>query len=245
MQRGVILTLAVMATAFCGMLYLVGLNAEDATDRRRALGIAGMATGLVVIWIWGGGSLMYRYREVIRARVQAIPLKWQVKFVLFATLLACAEEAVTVTMTNLAAAFGSRIGEAYITASANYFDVIAYHSVVVFIPYFIVLALLLTRYDFKPFAVFLSFGVVGTVAEAIFAGNPGSLIGFPMWAFVYGLMVWLPAHCVPADRNARPVGVLAHLMLPVATFGLALPMIMPIVFVISVVLGHPGIDFAP
>ena len=28
MQRGVILTLAVMATAFCGMLYLVGLNAE-------------------------------------------------------------------------------------------------------------------------------------------------------------------------------------------------------------------------
>ena len=111
---------------------------------------------------------------------------------IFATLLACLEEAVTVTMTNLAPLFGSRIGEAFITASTNWLDVIAFHSVVVFVPYFIALALILTRYAVSPFAVFLSFGVVGTVSEAIFAGGIGPLAMFPMWAFVYGLMVWLP-----------------------------------------------------
>ena len=148
-------------------------------------------------------------------------------------------------MTNLAPLFGSRIGEAYITASTNYLDVILFYSVVVFIPYFIVLAWILGRYAFGPFAVFLSFGIVGTAAEAIFAGNIGVLIGFPMWAFVYGLMVWLPVWCLPDGRGAKPVGVVAHLVLPFAMLGLAMPLIVPIVRVISVVLGHPGIDFAP
>lgn len=245
MQRATVLTLLVLATLFCGLLHLAGLASDDLIDRRRALGIARMATGLVAIWIWLGGGLMYRYRHAIRARVLAIPLHWRLKFVAFAILLAGLEEAVTVTMTNLAPLFGSRIGEAYITASTNYFDVIAFHSVVVFVPYFIVLACILGRFAFSPFAVFLSFGVVGTLAEAVFAGNPSVLLGFPMWVFVYGLMVWLPVYCLPEERGARPVGAVAHLLLPVAIFGLALPMIAPIVYAISVVLGHPGIDFAP
>lgn len=245
MQRAVVLGLLVAATVFCGMLHLVGLSAEDGTDRSRALGIARMATGLMVIWIWLGGALMYRWRDAIRARARAIRLPWRVTFVLFCILLACLEELVTVSMTNLAPLFGSRIGEAYITASTNYLDVILFHSVVVFVPYFIVLAWILGRYAYGPFAVFLSFGIVGTVAEAVFAGNPGVVLGFPMWTFVYGLMVWLPTFCLPQDRGARPVGTLAHLVLPFAVFGLAMPMIVPIVYVISVVLGHPGIDFAP
>jgi hypothetical protein len=204
-----------------------------------------MVTGLLLIWVWLGGGLMWRFRAAITARVRAVPGPWQVKFVIFAVVLACLEEVVTVSMTNLAPAFGSRIGEAYITASTNWLDVVLFHSVVVFVPFFIVLAALLTRWDFSPFAVFLGFGVVGTVAEAIFAGNPGVLATFPLWAFVYGLMVWLPACAVPPDRGARPVGLGMSLSLPVATFTLALPLILPIVWLIEVVLQHPSIHFAP
>lgn len=245
MQRAVVVILLLLTTAVCGTLYLVGMDAAEGVDRRRALGIARMATGLVVIWIWLGGAAMYLWRDAIRARVRAVRLPWQMTFVLFCILMACLEEVVTVSMTNLAPLFGSRIGEAYITASTNYLDVILFHSVVVFVPYYIVLAWILGRYAYSPFAIFLSFGIVGTVAEAVFAGNPGVVLGFPMWAFVYGLMVWLPAFCLPQDRGARPVGTLAHLVLPIAIFGLAMPMIVPIVYVISTVLGHPGIDFAP
>lgn len=243
--RWTVVALLVLSALFCGMLHMAGYNAPEGLEQRRALGIARMATGLIVIWIWICGALMFVYRDRIKARVLALNLNWRVTFVLFCILLACLEEVVTVTMTNLAPLFGSRIGEAYITASTNYLDVILFHSVIVFIPYFIVLSWLLGRYAFSPFAVFLSFGIVGTVAEAIFAGNLSAVVGFPMWAFVYGLMVWLPAYCLPPDRGARPVGALAHLVLPFAIFALAMPMIVPIVYVITVVLGHPSIDFPP
>ncbi len=243
-QRWIVLALLVLSALFCGMLYLVGLDAPEGVEQRRALGIARMASGLILIWIWTCGALMYWYRDRIRVLVLASGLNWRLGFVLFCTLLACLEEAVTVTMTNLAPLFGSRIGEAYITASTNYLDVILFHSAVVFIPYFIVLAWLLGRWNFSPFAVFVSFGIVGTVAEAIFAGNLSVLVGFPMWAFVYGLMVWLPTYCLPQGRGARPVGLVGHLVLPFAIFALAMPLIVPIVYVISVVLGHPAIDFA-
>lgn len=58
------------------------------------------------------------------------------------------------------------IGKAYITASANYLEVVCFHSVVMFIPLFIAWACILSRYQFRPFAVFLLFGLTGTLAEA-------------------------------------------------------------------------------
>lgn len=245
MQRWVIGALLALATLLGGMLYLIGLNATDPVEVRRALGMARMVTGLLLVWVWLGGAVMWRFRQDIAAWVGGIPLQWQVKFVLFATVLAGAEEAVTVSMTNLAPVFGSRIGEAYITASTNWLDVVAFHSVVVFVPFFIAMALLLTRWSFSPFVVFVSFGVVGTVAEAVFAGNPGVVLMFPIWVFVYGLMVWLPACSLPPERGARPAGLAVVLMLPVANFALALPMVVPVVWLIAVVLRHPSIDFAP
>lgn len=249
LQRRIIVVLLILAAMICGLLYLVGISAENPVDKRRAFAIARMVTGLMLIWVWLGGGLMLRFRYVLKARVQAIPLENRLKFVLFATLLACLEEAVTVSMTNLAPLFGSRVGEAYITASSNYLDVIAFHSVVVFIPFFIVIALLLSRYRFSPFALFISFGMVGTCAEAIFAASPTALVMFPLWCFVYGLMVWLPAFCLGdciAKRPTAPIpGLLAHLMLAPAILGLALPLIAPVVWVIAVVLEHPAIDFAP
>lgn len=162
-----------------------------------------MGSGLILLWVLLCGSLMRWQRDAIRQVFQNLGGDWRVKFVLFATLLALVEEAITTTMTNLAPLFGVPVGSAYITASANYFDVVCLHSVVVFIPMFIAWALLLSRYAFSPNAVFLLFGLTGTLAEMSIGGTQ-ALAEFGMWFFVYGLMVYLPAYCIPTERNARP-----------------------------------------
>lgn len=173
---------------------LVGLN--NSVHRATII----MALGLIIFWNILGGSIMYHFRNKIRYFVQKINIKWQVKFVLFATFLFLIEEAITTAMTNLAPAFGVKLGEAYITASANYFDVIFFHSVIVIAPMFIGWAIILSYFDFKPFTVFLLFGITGTLAEWSFSGL-SSLGAFAIWIFVYGLMVYLPAYCcVPQTR---------------------------------------------
>ncbi|MBX3048894.1 MAG: hypothetical protein KIT46_01170 [Anaerolineales bacterium] len=232
-------TLGLLFAAALLILAVMRLGAQSAAERA----VAGMASGLVLLWVIAGGGLMWRLRRQVRQRVLAMRLDWRVKFVLFATLLACLEEVVTVSMTNLAPWFGAPIGEAYITASTNYFDVILLHSVVVLIPYFIALAFLLARYDLSPFTVFIAFGAVGTLSEALFAGSGAMLLAFPFWCFVYGLMVYLPAYSLPRRRGARPARWLAQLLCAPATFLLALPMIALIAVFIEGVLGHPRIHF--
>ncbi len=169
-----------------------------------------MASGLLLLWVCLGGAVMMRFRDPIRDWVRGLPGPWRVKFVLFCIALACLEEAVTVSMTNLAPVFGVPMGKAYITASANYFDVILRHSVIVFVPAFIVWAWLLGKYRFHPNAVLLLFGVTGTLAETLTFGaqNLGDL-GF--WILVYGLMIYLPAYSVPDDRPAKTPGWGTHL----------------------------------
>lgn len=242
MKKIIIACLLVLTVCFALFMLIVGATATG-PDVGMAQGISKMAVGLIILWIFIGGGLMYRFRDRVRDRVRAIPLRWEVKFVLFATLLACIEEAITTTMTNLAPAFGAKMGEAYITASANYFDVIFLHSVFpVIVPLFIGWMFILRRYDFKPFSVFLLFGILGVVCEASFIG-PSALFGFPMWMFVYGLMVYLPAYCIPEDRGARKVNFFHYLIaIPLAVI-FALPLLLPSVFYISQVLKHPGIDF--
>ena len=241
MQKTTIVVLLTLAALFPAFLAAIAIHESSAMAR----GIAGMATGLIILWIFVAGALMFRFRDAARTLVRRSPLGWRLKFVLFCILLACAEEAITVTMTNLAPVFGARIGEAFITASTNYFDVVLLHSVVVFVPLFIALMLILARYDLSPFAVFLIFGVVGTICEAIFIAGPSALFGFPMWVFVYGLMVWLPAYCLPAaeTRGARPAHWYHAILAVPAVFLLALPMLAPIVFIITSVLKHPSIHF--
>ena len=164
----------------------------------------GMAWGLIIFWIVISGALMYRFREPIRNAVLKIMLPWQIKFILFATLLALLEEAITTTMTNLAPLFGVKIGEAYITASTNFFDVVFFHSAINFIGPFVFWALALKRYDFSPFAVYLLFGISGVFAEVSF-GGPQHFMEFGAWIFVYGLMIFLPAYTIPptTERGAR------------------------------------------
>jgi hypothetical protein len=165
--------------------------------------VIGMGWGLILLWIFLGGSLMYYFRDAVRRFILGIRLEWRLKFILFCTILALLEEAITTAMTNLAPLFGVKIGEAYITATTNYFDVVALHSVVMFVPLFVGWAFILWRYNFNPFAVFLLFGLTGTIMETnFFLRNP---LEFGLWIFVYGLMVFLPAYCVPPERPTRPL----------------------------------------
>jgi hypothetical protein len=212
-------------------------------QNHRIRAVIGMAWGLIVLWVFLGGSLMYIFREPVRARVSGIRFDWRLKFILFCTLLAMTEEAITTSMTNLAPLFGVKVGEAYITASTNYFDVIALHSVVVFVPMFVGWSVILWRYDFSPFAVFLLFGLTGTLAEMSF-GGAGQALQFAMWIFVYGLMAYLPSYCVPSDRNARPVRwwhyplaiIVPFLFLPIVPLPLIAGLCAP---------HHPRIHFPP
>ena len=161
-----------------------------------------MGSGLVLLWNVLGGILMYRGRDPVHRFVLSLPGWWPVKFVAFCILLALAEEAITTSMTNLAPCFGVPIGKAYITASANYLDVVCFHSVIIFVPWFVGWAWMLYRWDFHPTLVFLLFGLTGTIAETSLM--PQKLAEIGLWVFVYGLMIYLPAYSVPADRGARP-----------------------------------------
>jgi hypothetical protein len=155
-----------------------------------------MAWGLILFWCIGGGLIALIWKNRIRSYVQGIKLNWAVTFVLFCTGMALLEEAVTVTMTNMAPVFGVEVGKAYITASANYLDVVCLHSVVVFVPMFICWAVLLRRIDYSPMEVMFLFGLTGTLAEMSFSGLQAlASVGF--WMYVYGLMIYLPAYSLP------------------------------------------------
>ena len=199
--RGFIRVMFIIAVAYMALLTAFAYG-PDADAPARA--IVKMAWGLFLLWVVIGGVLMLRYRHRIRQYVLSISANWQLRFVLFATLLALIEELITTAMTNLAPFFGVKMGEAFITASPNYFEVIFFHSVIVFIPMFIGWAWLLGRYDFSPNAVFILFGITGTLSEWI-AFGPGTPISFAFWLFVYGLMVYLPAYSLPPNRILRPV----------------------------------------
>jgi hypothetical protein len=182
---------------------------------------------------------MRLFRDPVRDVVRAIRIDWRIKFVLFATVLALAEEAVTTAMTNLAPLFGVPVGAAYITASANYFDVVCLHSVVVFVPMFLGWAVLLRYYDFSPNAVFLLFGLTGLTAEMSFSGAQ-AVTEFGLWIFVYGLMVYLPACTIPAERGARKPRWWHY---PLAVF---FPILFAIPIAAAVGMAHPiRIHFPP
>lgn len=224
------------------LLVTTGLVTAANWHNPKGRAVLGMGWGLILGWIALGGTLMYRLREPVRNAVGRIRLDWRLKFILFATALALVEEAITTTMTNLAPLFGFKVGEVYITASANYLDVVALHSVVMFIPMFVGWAMILWRYDFSAFAVFVLFGLTGTMAEMSF--GPQHALEFGMWIFVYGLMVFLPAYTVPRKRKAKapcwwhyPLAVVVpFLFLPLVPLPLLRSLLFP---------NHPNIHFPP
>jgi hypothetical protein len=193
-----LIAIGIYSALLVSFLNLVILNSDKVKDRAIIL----MADGMIVLWIIVGGSLTPMLRRQLVPKLAAIPVDWRVRFVLLCTAMALLEEVITTTMTNLAPLLGTTPEEAHITASTNYFVVVCFHSVVVFVPMFIAWALMLSRWDFSPLKVLLLFGITGSIAEASI--NPTSLIG-GFWVFVYGLMVYLPACTVPRDRGARPL----------------------------------------
>lgn len=217
-------------------LALFGLLNFGSAEAATAL----MAASLWLTWVLAGGVAARRLRERLRARLQQLPGNWQLHFVLFATLLALAEEAITTTLTNLAPAFGSQVGVAYITASSSYLEVVMYNSVIVFVPMFILWAWLLRRYAFSPNAALLLFGITGVLAEAIYGGAQ-ALLAAPFWILVYGLMMYLPAYTLAQGRAAQPRSW--HYALAVLLPLLAAAVMALVVLALSPHLPHFGPDF--
>jgi hypothetical protein len=168
----------------------------------RAMG--GMIWGLNIFWMLGCGLLTLKLRGALRIRLLGFSHHPRLVFLGFATCLALLEEAVATLMTNAAPLFGVAAGQDYITASANYLDVVSMHSVVVFVHQFAAWAWLLSGFDFRPFTVFMLYGLTGTLNEVLFAG-PQALISTAQWLFVYGLMVYLPAYCFHPSTKRSPV----------------------------------------
>ncbi|MCS6830933.1 MAG: hypothetical protein RMM08_10235 [Armatimonadota bacterium] len=184
--------------------------------------VAMMAGGLFLLWCVLGGWVMWRHRELFTRWIGRWRWRWQIKFVLLCTLFALVEEAITTGMTNLAPLFGVRIGEAYITASTNYLDVVLWHSVVVFVPMFVCWAWMLSRWAFAPRQVMVLFGVTGILAEAVSFGLH-NLLGWGFWLLVYGLMVYLPTYAVREEVGSTPPRGKHYLMAVLLPFLFAAP----------------------
>jgi hypothetical protein len=193
--RWLLIAIGIYSGLLVALLNVFILSSGKVKDRAILL----MADGMILFWIVVGGSLTPMLRKRLVPRLAAIPMDWRLRFVLLCTTMALLEEVITTTMTNLAPLLGTTPEEAHITASTNYFKVVCFHSVVVFVPMFVAWALMLSWWKFSPLKVLLLFGITGSLAEASI--NPTSLIG-GFWVFVYGLMVYLPACTVPEDRPA-------------------------------------------
>ncbi len=211
-----------LMVGWAGLVVVFEAAAANNVTSAAVRAVLDMSLGLALLWIIGGGTLTVFLRGRAAALVARIGLGWRAKFVLFATLLALIEEAISTGMTNLAPLFGVRVGEAYITASANYLDVILFHSVIVFVPMFVGWAWLLGRRAFSPNAVFLLFGLTGTLSEILSFGTQ-NLVSLGFWCCVYGLMVYLPAYALPADRGAKTPRPFDYVLAILVPFALAIP----------------------
>lgn len=205
-----------------------------------------MSWGVILLWIAVAGGAMYLLRDRARALTGRIPAPPLAVFTAFSLALLGLEEAVTTTMTNLAPLFGVEVGRAYITASTDYLDVVGLHSGPPVGALLVGWAFVLRRWAFSPFAVFLMFGLTGYVAELFFMGfSPDKIGTFAFWIFVYGLMVWLPAYCLPAERGAAPPPVWSYAAAPFLAVLAALPLLAAAGFLINSVLKHPQVHFPP
>jgi len=204
--------------------------------------IVRMSFGVVLLWIVCGGGLMYYYREFLRVQVQRIALGRRTVFVISATVLALIEESITTTMTNLAPLLGSNIGETYITASTNYLDVVLFHSVIMFIPFFVGLAYVYDRYQLSPIGTFWLFGILGLLLEVVY-GGVSALGNAVFWIFVYGLMVYIPAYSLYIPNNTQSLPWWRYPIAFCLTIIIAVPQVVILFLIITQVLGHPLIHF--
>ena len=212
-------------------------------EQRNLRALLGMMLGLYLLWIITGGVLQWRLTPYALRIAERYRDSWRLRFFLLCVAMAMMEEAVTTLMTNIAPIFGVRVGEVYITASANYWDVVLGHSLIVIVPTFLAWTWLLSRYRFSPTAALLLFGCTGTLMEMVY-GGPGQAVQAGMWILVYGLMVYLPACTVPADRFAREPRVRNYAGAVFVPF-LAMPLCIPVLFAIRALRPSAATEFPP
>lgn len=200
--------------------------------------VIAMGLTLIVVWVVIGGFIQKKLLHTYYQKLTKPTRSPVIYFVIFATILACLEEAVTVTITNLAQVYGVPFGQAYITASANYLDVITMHSVIMFVPMFITLGLLLKRYDISPFKTLIMWGIIGVLAEAL-SGGIQALSSFTSWIFIYGLMVYIPAHIFVNTTRKKPFFLLYPVFIIMILFSAITTVWIPNA------LDHPQIHFPP
>jgi hypothetical protein len=131
-KRLVVAALVVWQFALTSLLLVAG------TENAKLGALAKMAWGINFFWIVGFGLLSLYLRKRV-ARFGATIHRGLVSvFVGFVISFALIEEGIATAMTNCAPLFGVEMGEVYITASGNDMDVVLFHSVVVFVPQFLV-----------------------------------------------------------------------------------------------------------
>jgi len=189
--------LAVWAAGAYAVVMILAYPHLSDPDQRAVFLMGGL---LLLIWCVIGGALMRTFRDRFKALMARVRVRWQVKFFLLFLVGALLEEAVTTSLTNAAPLLGGVTDAARITASKNYLEVVCKHSVVVFVPGFVAWTIVLSLWDFRPSEVMLLWGLMGWLAEWMTFGSHNiGMVG--MWVWVYGLMVYLPAHAVPPDRK--------------------------------------------
>lgn len=194
---------------------------ENLANRARIL----MAAGLYLIWCVGAMWAMHRWRSQVRTWFQRVPGNTWVKFFFFCLLLICLEEVVTVTMTNLATAFGSQMDKAYITGSSNYFETILWHSVVALFPTYIAWTLVVRKVAIHPNTAYLLYGFQGILGEAMYGGAT-AFLSFAFWISVYGPVLYLPAYCVYGLGDARKPRILHFVLIFVLSCLLTIPSVL-------------------
>jgi hypothetical protein len=209
-------------------------------EHRNLRALMGMMLGLYLAWIIPASIAQWRLKPVAEKLAERRDGSWRLRFFLLCVAMAMIEEAVTTLMTNAAPLFGVKVGQVYITASSNYWDVVLGHSLIVIVPTFLAWTWLLNRYRFRPVQVLLLYGCTGTLMES-FSGGPQQI---GMWILVYGLMVYLPACTVPDDRPGRKP-LTRHYLAAVFVPFLAMPLCIPMLFGIRAIRPSAAIDFPP
>lgn len=199
--KWILVILAIWTAALFGLVFLVANFSDDVTADERA--IIRMGGGLLLIWVVIGGVIQRVERDRIVGWMKRLSIGWRKRFVFWCVVLALLEEVVTTSMSALGPQLGAETDAAMITASTNYLEVVLLNSVIIFVPMFIAWAWLLGRYDFRPVEVMLLYGLSGMFSEAIAFGAQNFMM-MGVWVYVYGLMIYLPAHTIPAERGARP-----------------------------------------
>lgn len=191
-----------------GGLWLLILSTAIEPGDANGRAIWRMSVGLYLIWGVIGFLTLRHFREQIANRWEKLPVRAGFGAFLLAVTLFLTEEVVTTLMTNLAPVLGGEFGKAYITGSANYFEVILWHSGIAIIPVLAVWCAWISVFRVHPNVAYLAFGSMGVLAEVLY-GGPGHVIAFAFWTTVYGPILYLPAY-VLYRRESRKLFKIWH-----------------------------------